>query len=82
MNEICVNKLISDLDTGAQYLVLWIAPGKSDWLRRRANEVCKERASLCKPTTVKTIKYELYLRESTFVQYEKMFQEVIDNIYD
>jgi hypothetical protein len=26
MNEICVNKLISDLDTGAQYLVLWVAP--------------------------------------------------------
>jgi hypothetical protein len=26
MNEICVNKLINDLNTGTQYLVLWIAP--------------------------------------------------------
>jgi hypothetical protein len=29
MSEICVNKLISDLDTGAQYLVLWLAPGNA-----------------------------------------------------
>ena len=27
MTEICVNKIISDLDTGANYLVLWVAPG-------------------------------------------------------
>jgi hypothetical protein len=27
MNEICVNKMITDMETGAQYLVLWIAPG-------------------------------------------------------
>ena len=26
MKEICINKAISDLETGAQYLVLWIAP--------------------------------------------------------
>jgi hypothetical protein len=26
MNNICVNTLISDLETGAQYIVLWIAP--------------------------------------------------------
>jgi hypothetical protein len=26
MNEICINKLISDFETGAQYLVLWLAP--------------------------------------------------------
>ena len=27
MSEICVGKLISDLEAGARYLVLWIAPG-------------------------------------------------------
>lgn len=27
MYEICVNKMITDMETGAQYLVLWIAPG-------------------------------------------------------
>ena len=27
MNEVCVNTMINDLETGAQYLVLWIAPG-------------------------------------------------------
>ena len=27
MNEICVNKVINDLESGAQYLVLWVAPG-------------------------------------------------------
>jgi hypothetical protein len=26
MNEICVNKLISDLETGSRHLVLWVAP--------------------------------------------------------
>lgn len=29
MSEICINKLISDLETGAQYLVLWLAPDNS-----------------------------------------------------
>ena len=29
MSEIFVNKLISDLETGAQYLVLWLAPGNN-----------------------------------------------------
>lgn len=27
MNEICVNKVISDLESGAQYLVLWVPSG-------------------------------------------------------
>lgn len=27
MNEICVNKMITDMETGNQYLVLWVAPG-------------------------------------------------------
>jgi len=27
MSDICVNKVISDFESGAQYLVLWIAPG-------------------------------------------------------
>lgn len=27
MNVICVNKMITDMETGAQYLVLWVAPG-------------------------------------------------------
>jgi len=27
MSVICVNKMISDAETGAQYLVLWVAPG-------------------------------------------------------
>lgn len=27
MNEICVNKVIIDMETGARYLVLWVAPG-------------------------------------------------------
>jgi hypothetical protein len=27
VTEICVNKVINDLDTGAKYLVLWVAPG-------------------------------------------------------
>ena len=25
--EICVNKMITDMETGTQYLVLWVAPG-------------------------------------------------------
>jgi len=29
MSEICINKLISDVETGAQYIVLWIAPNNS-----------------------------------------------------
>lgn len=29
MTEICVNKVISDLDTGAEYLVLWTSPGNT-----------------------------------------------------
>ena len=29
MAEICVNKVISDLDTGSEYLVLWVAPGNA-----------------------------------------------------
>ena len=27
MNEICVNKLVSDTESGAQYLVLWVSSG-------------------------------------------------------
>jgi hypothetical protein len=27
MIEVCVNKVVNDIDTGAEYLVLWLAPG-------------------------------------------------------
>jgi hypothetical protein len=54
---------------------------KTDWLRRRAIEVCKERAVSRKTTTTKTIKRELCLRDATFRQYENLIQEVIDTVY-
>jgi hypothetical protein len=59
-----------------------IVESKSDWLLRRATEVCGVRKDLGKPTTTKTIKRELYLREATFKQYENLIQEVIDTAYE
>jgi hypothetical protein len=59
-----------------------IIESKSDWIRRRSTEVCKERKVAGKPTTAKTIKRELCLREPTFTQYYTLIQEVIDAIYE
>jgi hypothetical protein len=62
-------------------LLSGVVESQSDWLLRRTTEVCNERAALSKPTTVKTIKRELCLHESTFTQYEKLMKEVICTIY-
>jgi hypothetical protein len=54
-----------------------IVESKSDWLHRRAIDICEERALKYKQTTVNTIKRELYLREVTFTKHKNMLQEVI-----
>ena len=54
---------------------------KADWLRRRTYEICKERIALSKPTTVKTIRWKLWLHSSTFAKYESLLQKVIDTTY-
>jgi hypothetical protein len=59
-------------------LLSGVIESKSDWLRRRVAEVCKERKNSGGPTTAKTVKRKLFLREATFRQYENLIQEVID----
>ncbi len=68
--------------TAAKVLLECIIESKCDWLRRRATELCKERAGSNKTMTTKTIKRELYLRDATFRKYENMLQEIIDSIYE
>ena len=54
---------------------------KDDWLRRRTIEICQEKISLAKPTTIKTIKKSMGLCPDTFIKYESFLQEVIDEVY-
>jgi len=53
----------------------------SDWLRRRAKEICKERISSFKATTTKTIIREMDLHSQGCEKRILILQEVIDTIY-
>jgi hypothetical protein len=58
-----------------------IIESQFDWVRRRAQEICKKRIDSVKATTVKTIRREMNLHKGTYEQYQALLQEVIDAIY-
>jgi hypothetical protein len=51
------------------------------WVRRRAQEICKERIAASKATTVKAIRREMELHTGTYERYQALLQEVIDTVY-
>lgn len=59
-----------------------IVESKSDWLKRRTLEICRERAEKTTPTTIKTIKWVMTLKTRTGVQYQTVIQEAIDEFYE
>jgi hypothetical protein len=78
MSEICVNELISDLETGAQYLVLWIAPdnGYGYWYDLNSSSRKPAKFELGNILSAESaLRYEISDYQSSEIRNENRFTE-------